>query len=340
MALSLTFVLLGIGLALSFYMAWSLGANDAATPTDCAVGAGVISLKKALILFALFSMIGALTQGFMVMTTIGKGLVPNIDLLGAITVVLAACIWVTFCTWKGLEISNTHSVVGSVIGYGLIVHGTIDTRIVTGIALAWAISPLLSATLAVLVYMALKRVFRRSINENRVQRAISLLLIGSLCFSAYCFGANDVGNATGVYVTVAQKIGNMPDYNTMLLLAAFGSLGIAIGGLTWGSRVVATVAYKIVRLDPLSGLSAEVANALVIFLFVTLPYAAFGYGLPISTSIASVGSIIGIGIAKDRHSINMSTIARLVVTWIATPFATAIMSATIYLLLSPFVPSM
>ncbi|MGQ9513739.1 MAG: anion permease [Thermoproteota archaeon] len=331
---------MGIGLALSFYMAWSLGANDAATPTDCAVGAGVISLKRALIIFATFSMIGALTQGFMVMTTIGKGLVPSIDLLGAMTVVLAACIWVTFCTWKGLEISNTHSVVGSIIGYGLIVHGTVDLRIITGIALAWVSSPLLSAALAISIYTVLKKILHRSINEERVQRLISILLIGSLCFSAYCFGANDVGNATGVYVTVAQKIGNMPDYNTMLLLAAFGSLGIAIGGLTWGSRVVVTVAYKIVRLDPLSGLSAEISNALVIFLFVTLPYAVIGYGLPISTSISSVGSIIGVGLAKDRHSINKITIVRLIATWITTPFATAILSIIIYSLLSPLVPSL
>ncbi|MBO3803925.1 MAG: anion permease [Candidatus Brockarchaeota archaeon] len=336
--MSLTFVILGVGLGLSFYMAWTLGANDAATPTDCAVGAGVISLKKALLLFALFSMIGALTQGFMVMTTIGKGLVPSIDLLGAMTVVLAACIWVTFCTWKGLEISNTHSVVGSVIGYGLVVHGAVDSRIVNGIALAWLLSPLLSAAFAASIYSVLEKVFRRSINEEKVQRTISALLIVSLCFSAYSFGANDVGNATGVYVTVAQRIGNMPDYNTMLVLAAFGSLGIAVGGLTWGGRVVATVAYKIVRLDPLSGFSAEISNALVIFLFVTLPYTMFGYGLPISTSISSVGSIIGVGLAKDKRAVNKETIARLVATWIATPFATAAMSAAIYSALSPFFP--
>lgn len=336
--MSLTYLFLGAGLALSFFMAWTLGANDAASPTDCAVGAGVISLKRALILFAIFSAIGALTQGFMVITTIGKGLVPSIDLLGAMTVVLAACIWVTFCTWKGLEISNTHSVVGGIIGYGLIAHGAIQGELLLRIVAAWVTSPLLSATLAMLIYLALRKVLRRSINENRVQRAISFLLISSLCFSAYSFGANDVGNATGVYVTVAQRIGNMPDYTTMVLLAAFGSLGIAVGGLTWGSKVVATVAYRIVRLDPLSGLSAEMANAFVIFLFVTIPYAVFGYGLPVSTSISSVGSIIGVGLVKDRSGVSKGTIARLVATWIATPFSTAILSIAIYGALSPLVP--
>ncbi|MDH5361797.1 MAG: inorganic phosphate transporter [Aigarchaeota archaeon] len=334
--MSLTFLALGIGLALSFYMAWTLGANDAATPAGCPVGAGVISMKKALIVFAVFSMVGALAQGFMNITTIGRGLVPQIDLVGAISVVLAACIWVTLCTWKGLEISNTHSVVGGIIGYGLIVQGSVEVRLLSGIVAAWIASPLLSAALAVLVYMVLKRILRRSIDENKVQRMISLLLIGSLCFSAYSFGANDVGNATGVYVTVAQRFGNMPDYITMVLLAAFGALGIAIGGLTWGSKVVATVAYRIVRLDPLSALSAELATAFIIFIFVTLPYTLIGYGLPVSTSIASVGSIIGVGFAKDRSSVNKGTIGRLVATWIATPFATSVLSMISYSALSRF----
>jgi PiT family inorganic phosphate transporter len=319
-------------------MAWCLGANDASSPTDCVIGAGVISMRKGLILFAVFAGIGAMTQGFMTITTIGKGLVPNIDLLGAMTIVLAVCIWVTLCTWKGLEISNTHSVIGSVIGYGLIVHGSVEGGLLLRILIAWITSPLLSASLAALFYVVFKRALGGSVGKEKVQRAISLLLIGSLCFSAYSFGANDVGNATGVYVTVTKKIGNMPDYTAMLLLAAFGSIGIALGGLTWGRRVVETTAYKIVHLDPLSGLAAELANALVVYLFVTIPYALIGYALPVSTSISSVGTIIGVGLVKDRKGVNKGTIARLSAIWVATPFATAIISIVLYSALSLVVP--
>jgi PiT family inorganic phosphate transporter len=228
------------------------------------------------------------------------------------------------------------TVIGSIIGYGLMVHGSVDVSLLTRIVIAWIVSPLLSAGLAVMLYVTLRRVFSGYIDEKKVQRAITLLFIISLCFSAYSFGANDVGNATGVYVTVAQKIGNMPDYNTMVLLASFGALGIAIGGLTWGGRVVMTVAYRIVRLDPLSGLSAETANALVVFLFVTIPYTLIGYGLPVSTSISSVGAIIGVGLVKDRRGVNKGTIVRMILSWIATPISTAILCITIYAILSPF----
>jgi len=329
-------VLLALGLGLSFYMAWNLGANDAATPTDCAVGAGVISVRKAVILFALFSAFGALAQGFMNIKTIGMDIVPDIDILGALTITLSACIWVTLCTWKGLGISNTYSVIGSVIGYGLVVHGPLRSTIdmLLRLLISWIVSPVCAMLIAAAVYLIVNRVFRNHFDDEHFVRTISAFLIGALCFSAYSFGANDVGNAAGVYITVAEKVGNMPSFTAMFVLAAFGSVGIALGGLTWGYRVIETIAYKIIRLDVVSGFAAELANGLVVYLFVTLPYIFLGSGLPISTSIASVGAIIGVGLAKDRKAVNKETIARLLLTWGLTMPCTAATSMILYKLAS------
>ena len=329
-------VLLACGLGLSFFMAWNLGANDAATPTDCAVGSGVISIRKAVILFAFFSGLGALAQGFMNIKTIGTGVVPDIDVMGALTITLSACLWVTFCTWKGLEISNTYSVIGSVIGYGLIVYGPLESMMdmLEKLIISWIVSPICAMLLSLALYLLLNRVFRNLLNDDHFLKLLSFLLIGALCFSAYSFGANDVGNAAGVYVTVAQRMGNIQSFTAMFLLAAFGSVGIALGGLTWGYKVIETVAYRIIRLDVLSGFAAELANALVVYLFVTLPYIYLGFGLPISTSIASVGAIIGAGLGKDRRAVNKSTVARLALTWGLTVPSTAIMSMLLYMMVS------
>ncbi len=325
-------ILLACGLGLSFYMAWNLGANDAATPTDCAVGSGAISTRQAVVLFAFFSALGALAQGFMSIKTIGTGIVPDIDALGALTITLSSCLWVTFCTWKGLEISNTYSVIGSVIGYGLIVYGPMQTMsdILVKLVVSWIASPVLAMLLSSVIYLLLRKAFRNVLNNERFNKALSLLLIGALCFSAYSFGANDVGNATGVYLTVAQELGSVATFTAMIALAAFGSVGIALGGLTWGHRVIETVAYKIIRLDLCSGFAAELSNALVVYLFVTLPYVYLGFGLPISTSIASVGAIIGVGLARNRRAINKTIIARLILTWGLTVPSTAIMSMILY----------
>lgn len=100
-------ILLIIGLILAFVMAINLGGNDAANPTSAAVGAGVLSIKRALLFFALFTIAGAGLQGFMVMKTIGKGIIPSIDVAGAVAIVLAASIWIFSATMKGMAISTT-----------------------------------------------------------------------------------------------------------------------------------------------------------------------------------------------------------------------------------------
>jgi PiT family inorganic phosphate transporter len=331
--LDATFVLLILGLGLAFFMAWNLGANDAASPCSIPVGTGVISVRRATLLFSVFAAVGAISQGHMNITTISRGIVPRIDPFGAITISLAACLWSGFCTWRGLEISNTYTVVGSVIGYALVVYGSFQSTVLISVLESWVVSPVCSITLSYALCKLLHRLCRRFLDNARVLRIISLSLILSLCFSAYCFGANDVGSATGVYVAVTQDVAGLHDYTTMVILAAFGALGIAVGGLTWGHRVIETVAFKIVRIDALSGLAAEITNALVVYLFVTIPYVYLGYGLPVSTSIVGVGAIIGTAFARGEGTIDKRVIGRLVVTWVFTIPVTALMSAALYSIL-------
>ncbi|RLG82162.1 MAG: inorganic phosphate transporter, partial [Thermoprotei archaeon] len=107
-----------LGLFAALYIAWNLGANDAANPTNAAVGSGAIKLRDAILLFSLFAAIGAIVQGYMVMKTIGKGVVRDIDAMGALVASIAAGLWITLATWKGIPVSTTHSTVGAVLGIG------------------------------------------------------------------------------------------------------------------------------------------------------------------------------------------------------------------------------
>ena len=328
----LDMVLLG-GLILSFIMAFNIGGNDATNPTDCAVGSGVLSIRRALILFSIFVFTGSLLQGFMVMKTIGKGLVPEVDVFGAFIIVLSANIWILTCSLLGKPVSTTHSITSAVLGYGLVKYGlNINVHVLVMIILSWITSPLCSLIIAFIIYKMLETYIRRSRFSTSLvfEKIIKILLIFSLCFSAYAFGANDVGNATGVYVTIASKLGNIPDYNAMILLAAYGAIGIAIGGLVIGPRVIKTVAFRVCRLDVLTGLAAELGNALTVYLFTTIPYMLMGYGLPISTSYATVGSIIGAGIAKSRKSINKTVTISIAMFWVLTVPITAALCGLMY----------
>jgi PiT family inorganic phosphate transporter len=327
-----------VGFALSFLMAVALGGNDAATPTETAVGARVLSIRQAVALFAVFAALGAVTQGFMVMKTIGTGIVPSINLLGAIVAVMSTFIWIMFCNFRGLEISVTHSIIGSILGYGLATYGIggIQWGMVQNVAISWLMSPLLAAFMA---FVFCRVMLIAVVRHEGVKRALPLVLKIALCYSAYAFGTNDIANATGVYVTVAMMaLGRQPESSVMLFLAVLGSLGIAIGGFLLGPKVIETVAFRITRLNPVTGTAAEVANALVVHLFTIVPYVLLGYGMPISTSLASVGALVGVGLASyGSTGINRRTVAVLFSSWLATVLITAVLTYVLYSVLVPFV---
>ncbi len=327
-----------IGFALSFLMAVALGGNDAATPTETAVGARVLTIRQAVALFAVFAALGAMTQGFMVMKTIGTGIVPSINLLGAIIAVLSTFIWIMFCNFYGLEISVTHSIIGGILGYGIAAYGVSEVQwsVVQNVGISWLTSPLLAALAAFLLYKFLASAIAK---YDGIKRGLPSVLKLALCYSAYAFGTNDIANATGVYVTVAMMVlGSPPEYSVMLLLAVFGSLGIAVGGFLLGPKVIETVAFRITRLNPVSGTAAEVANALVVHLFTIVPFALLGYGMPVSTSLASVGALVGVGLACYGSSgINRRTVTLLFSSWVATVLITALMTYILYSILVPFI---
>jgi phosphate/sulfate permease len=171
-----------------------------------------------------------------------------------------------------------------------------------------------------------------------ISRGLPTLLKISLCYSAFAFGTNDIANATGIYVTVAtMALGNNPEYNVMFILAAFGSLGIAVGGFWLGPKVIETIAFKITRLNPTTATAAEITNAIVVHLFTIVPYVLLGYGMPISTSVASVGALVGVGLATyGSTGINRRTVTLLFSSWMATIFVTAVLTYILYSIIVPF----
>ncbi len=322
-----------LGFALMLYIAWCIGANDAANPTECAVGSGAINLRKALLLFSIFVALGSIMQGWMVMKTFGGGVSELRSIQDALIASLSTGIWITVASLSGMPISTTHSAVGAVLGVGLaymLVYGytSIKYEVVLKIVISWITSPISSILISALLYHTLSRVYgylkMRNMSPDKV---FKYLMILGLLFSAYSFGANDVSNATGVYVTflrISSSTTDGMDIGTAMMLAAVGALGIILGGFTVGEKVITTVAFKITRLDLISGVAGELANALVVWLFTTVPYILFGYGIPISTTHASVSAVIGVGLAKGGlKSIDMPVILRIVTSWLLTVPLTA-----------------
>ncbi|GAI77999.1 unnamed protein product, partial [marine sediment metagenome] len=123
------FIIFGAG-AIGFYMAWSIGSNDVANSMATAVGAKAITFRQAVLITGVLNIVGAVFVGGHVTDTVRKGIVntTGIDnhvlLLGFVASLLAAAIWVTLSTWKEMPISTTHSIIGALMGFGLIAGGT------------------------------------------------------------------------------------------------------------------------------------------------------------------------------------------------------------------------
>jgi PiT family inorganic phosphate transporter len=204
--------------------------------------------------------------------------------------------------------------------------------------LKWGtIEAIFSSFLLALIFPTLSAyAFRRRYGKFEATQSMSYLLIVVLCFSAFAFGANDMANATGVFITPTQNLmGTLPEGGVMLMLAAVGALGVAIGGLTWGYKVINTAAYQVTRLDPLSGAAAEYSNAITVFLFTVVPTFLIGFGMPISTTQSSIGSIIGVGLAmKGLTGISKKTTGKILAFWILTIPCVALLSMSLFWLFS------
>ena len=151
------YTVLIIGYIFGVYMAWNIGANDVANSMASAVGAKAITIRQAIFIAGILNIIGAVFIGSHVTQTIRKGIVstdiladPHLALIGALSALLAAALWVSFATWKSLPVSTTHSIVGAMIGFGIMAGGfsVINWAKLAAVVLSWIISPVFSLHVA------------------------------------------------------------------------------------------------------------------------------------------------------------------------------------------------
>lgn len=164
-------------------------------------------------------------------------------------------------------------------------------------------------------------------NKQVLEPVMAKFQVVSACFVAFAHGSNDVGNAIAplaaiVYVshTNVIPVGDIPIPTWILIL---GGVGIVLGLAVQGKNVIATVGENIISLVPSTGFCAELATASTILL-------ASRLGLPVSTSHTLVGSIVGIGLWQNRNSVDWSTIRSIILAWVVTLPAAAILGAVIF----------
>ncbi|MBS3816356.1 MAG: inorganic phosphate transporter [Candidatus Thermoplasmatota archaeon] len=178
------------GLAAGLYMAWNIGANDVANSMSTAVGAKAITYKQAIVIASILTVAGAVLVGGHVTATVKGGIfdpeaVDSTHLaLGGLASVTAAAIWVTIATWKSLPISTSHSIIGGMLGFGLVAGGPeIISWITLGeVILSWITSPIFGAILAFIIFKIIVKLIFDSEDPERTAKKTTPFFLGAALF--------------------------------------------------------------------------------------------------------------------------------------------------------------
>jgi PiT family inorganic phosphate transporter len=303
-------------LASGVFLGWSLGANDSANIFGTGVATGTLRYRTAIWLTAIFVIAGALIEGPKCMQTLGElsRLVP----LVAFCCTLAAGITMTVLTVVSIPASASQAIVGTLVGAGII-FGNADFTILYKVIACWVFTPVCGIVFGYLTYRLCEGVLNRTVQSLR--RRSTLYFVGILvagCYGAYALGANNVANVTGAYVAAGSI--------TPPMASLVGGLSISLGVLTYSKKVMMTVGKGIVPLDPFSAFVVVLTEALTLHIFTQV-------GVPVSSSQAVVGAVVGVGLVGDLKTISGRMLFKIAVGWLLTPIAAGLLSSGLVLLM-------
>lgn len=319
-------------------MGWSLGANDAANVFGTAVGTKMLRFKTAAIIASIFVVIGAVIGGAGATHTLGKLGAVN-AIAGSFVVAFSAGFTVLWMTRLKLPVSTSQAIVGAIIGWNFFSGSATDYSSLTKIVSTWVLCPLLSAAFSMILYFLFKNVLEK-INVHLLSQdfytRVGLVAVGA--FGAYSLGANNIANVMGVFVPVTPfkslNVYGLFTLSSAQILFFIGALAIAVGVFTYSYKVMDTVGGNLLKISPVAALIVVLAESLVLFIFSSegLESWLLSHGLPaiplvpVSSSQAVVGGVIGIGLVKGGRGIRFNVLGEIATGWVTTPIAAGILT--------------
>ena len=339
--MELTIILFLFG---GLFLGWSLGANDAANVFGTAVGTRMVNFKTAAIICSIFVILGAVISGAGTTETIGK--LGSINALpGAFACCVSAGFSVYVMTKFGIPVSTTQAIVGAIIGWNIFTGSKTDTSILTTILTTWVLFPILAGLIAIGLYLIVKRIIANSrIHILRLDAYTRLALLLAGAFGAYSLGANNIANVMGVFINVSPFTDiSIFDFifSSTQQLFLLGSLAIAVGVFTYSKKVMFTVGNDLLKISPLSAFVVVFSHSIVLFLFASEGLSNFLISMslpslplvPVSSSQAIIGGVIGIGLLKGGKEVKWSIAGKISIGWITLPLLTMLISISFLFIL-------
>jgi inorganic phosphate transporter, PiT family len=304
--LILAYVLIGAAFAFAF----SIGAHYTGACMGMPYAAGAIRPGRALILMAPLALVGAVFASGAVETTVGHGILasPNVALGLALAIVVSALTLTSAYNFLTIPTSTIQILVFSTVGAGLAAGVSIQWGTIVTFLILWAVAPFAAVGLGYLFVRCSDRIAPATPRTKELATYAIVGLVGVGSAASFAMGANDVSNASGAFV--------MTGLFGLMLAGLVGGVGLAFGVLTWGRPLLQRVAFDIVQLDPRMAVSSQLAQSVVI-----LVYVAFGFFT--SMNQALVGSMIGAGVARHRSTVLWKTIRGILAGWMLGPISGA-----------------
>jgi len=305
------------------------GFNDSANSVATVIGTRVLKPLHAVALSAAANFVGPFVFGVAVATTIAKGIVSpdEITVYMIIGGLAGAIAWSSLCTYFGLPISNSHSLIGGIMGAGIIglgfeqlVYGGL-TKVFAGIIIA----PIGGIIFGMVLVGIIIAVFAKR-KPAVVNRTFGRLSIISSAWLALTHGANDGQKTMGIIVLILFSADLISEIHMPLwvILAAASAMGL--GTFFGGYKVIKTLGLKITRLKPYQGFAAQTGGGVMLAIFALL-------GIPASTTHAITGSVMGAGAARRIRAVRWKVSRQIIFSWVITiPGAAGLAIAFTYII--------
>ena len=308
------------------------GFHDTANAIATSVATRALRPEYALLMATFFNFIGAFA-GTAVAKTIGAGLVDEQTTTQAIVAaaLIGAIAWNLITWWLGLPSSSSHALIGGLLGSTAIAVGTGAFKwdgIVNKVLVPLVTSPLAGFFGAFALMVALTWIFRNSIRKP-LARIFRRLQVFSAGYMAFAHGSNDAQKTMGIITLALFSAHVIPTTDVPVWVIFVSATAISLGTATGGWRIMRTMGQRVVHLEPVHGFAAETTAATVLLVTARL-------GMPVSTTHVISSAIMGVGASHGLRHVKWGVARRILVAWVLTIPAAAVIGAGSWLVLNAF----
>ncbi|MFA7403375.1 MAG: inorganic phosphate transporter [Pelobacteraceae bacterium] len=324
------FVMLCLVILAALLFDYINGFHDTANAIATCVSTRALSVRSAIVMAATLNFAGAMIST-KVAATIGKGLVDgsNITQMVVLAGIIGAIVWDLVTWYYGLPSSSSHAIIGGIIG-AVFAHAGLSAIKWAGlnkIIIALILSPILGTAIGFMFMMIIYRVFRNSA-PSMLNKNFRRLQVVSAALMAFSHGTADAQKSMGVITLALVSYGTLKTFAVPWEVMVACATAMAFGTAAGGWRIIKTVGSDFVKLQPVHGFCVETASAGVIL-------GASAFGMPTSTTHVITSAILGVGLSKRLNAVNWNVAKRILIAWVLTIPASALVAYLVYQVMSP-----